>query len=57
LRGESFASFVHFTPGIYFDVTEQSRVLFGSRFYFETQIENADKNLFIIPFLQVDFVF
>lgn len=57
LRGESFASFVHFTPGIYFDVTEQSRILLGSRFYIETQIENADKNLFVIPFLQVDFIF
>ena len=57
LRGESFASFVHFTPGVYFDVTEQSRILVGSRFYFETQIKNSDKNLFVMPFLQVDFVF
>ena len=57
LRGESFASFVHITPGIYFNVTEESRILIGSRFYFETQIENADKTIFIIPFAQVDFNF
>jgi len=57
LRGESFASFVHLTPGIYFNVTDESRILIGSRFYFETQVENADKNIFIIPFAQVDFMF
>ena len=57
MRGESVASFVHFTTGVYFNVTDESRILIGSRFYFETQIENADKNMFIIPFAQVDFTF
>jgi len=54
-RGETTAGFVHFTPGIYFNFTEQSRLLIGARFYYETQLEEASKNLFILPMMQADF--
>jgi len=54
-RGETTAGFVHLTPGIYFNFTEQSRLLIGARFYYETQLNEATKNLFILPMMQVDF--
>ena len=54
-RGETTAGFLHFTPGIYFNFAEQSRILIGARFYYETQLNEATKNLFILPMMQVDF--
>lgn len=56
-RGETTAGFIHFTPGIYFNFTEQSRLLIGARFFYETQLEDATQNLFILPMMQVDFTF
>jgi len=54
-RGETTAGFLHFTPGIYFSIAEQSRILIGARFFYETQLEEATENLFILPMMQVDF--
>lgn len=54
-RGETTAGFIHFTPGIYFNFAEQGRILFGARVFYETQLEEASKNLFILPMMQVDF--
>jgi hypothetical protein len=54
-RGETTAGFLHFTPGIYFNFAEQGRILIGARFFYETQLNDASKNLFILPMLQVDF--
>ena len=54
-RGETTAGFLHFTPGIYFNFAEQSRILIGARFFYETQLKEATQNLFILPMLQVDF--
>lgn len=54
-RGETTTGFVHFTPGVYFNFAEQSRILIGARFYYETQLNEASKNLFILPMMQVDF--
>lgn len=56
-RGETTAGFAHFTPGIYFNLAEKSRILLGVRFYFETQLKNATKQTFILPLIQVDFSF
>jgi hypothetical protein len=56
-RGETTAGFVHFTPGIYFNITEKSRLILGVRFYFETQLKDATKQTFILPLMQVDFSF
>jgi hypothetical protein len=54
-RGETTAGFLHITPGIYFNIAEQSRLLIGARFFYETQLEDATQNLFILPMMQVDF--
>lgn len=55
LRGKATAGFINFTPGIYFFVGESNRVLLGSRFFLETQIDGADPTLFILPMIQFDF--
>ncbi|MFV1976183.1 MAG: hypothetical protein ACC651_10570, partial [Candidatus Scalindua sp.] len=54
-RCESTAGFINITPGIYFNIGENSRVLLGVRFYFETQLDNPSTSTFIFPMLQVDF--
>jgi len=54
-RGETTAGFIHFTPGIYFNLSEQSRIVFGTSFYFETQLINPTKTFFILPMMQADF--
>ena len=54
-RGSSTAGFVALTPGLYFNITEVTRVLAGCSFYIETQISDANPSLFIIPMMQVDF--
>ncbi|MFC2094804.1 hypothetical protein ACFLSH_04165 [Bacteroidota bacterium] len=56
LRGSTTAGFFNFTPGIYFFIGESNRILLGSRFFLETQIEGADPTLFILPMIQFDFV-
>ncbi len=55
LRGSSTAGFFNVTPGVYFYIAESSRVLLGTRFYIETQINDAEPTLFIFPMLQFDF--
>jgi len=55
-RGENTAGFFNFTPGVYFNINENSRVLLGCRFYFETQLKNPSSTTFIIPMLQADFM-
>ncbi len=54
-RGETTTGFIHFTPGVYFNAGEKSRIIFGARFFYETQLEDATQNLFILPMLQFDF--
>ena len=54
-RGSSTAGFIALTPGIYFNITEVTRVSTGCSFYIETLIDDANPNLFIIPMMQVDF--
>ena len=56
-RGSRTAGFIALTPGIYFNVTDVTRVAAGCSFYFETQINDANPNLFILPMMQVDFTF
>jgi hypothetical protein len=55
LRGKATAGFFSFTPGIYFFLGESNRILLGSRFFLETQIDGADPTLFILPMIQFDF--
>jgi hypothetical protein len=56
LRGKATAGFINFTPGIYFFLGESNRILLGSRFFMETQIDGANPTLFILPMIQFDFV-
>ncbi|MCW8804431.1 MAG: hypothetical protein OQK57_08545 [Ignavibacteriaceae bacterium] len=55
LRGESTFGFLQFTPGITFDLAENSRLLLGAGFYFITDFDNASAKTFILPMMQVDF--
>jgi len=55
LRGSSTAGFINFTPGVYFFLGKSNRILLGTHFYIETQIEGADPTLFILPMIQLDF--
>jgi hypothetical protein len=57
LRGTTTAGFINITPGVFFYLNDQTRCLVGSRFYIETQIGDANPNLFIMPMMQVDFSF
>jgi len=54
-RGSRTAGFIALTSGIYFNITEVTRVVAGCSFYFETQINDANPSLFILPMMQVDF--
>jgi len=54
-RGSSTAGFFNVTPGIYFMFGESSKILLGTRFYIETQINDAEPTLFIFPMMQFDF--
>ena len=54
-RGERKAGFFNFTPGIYFNLGENSRILLGTRFYIETQLESSNPKTFVLPMLQFDF--
>ena len=56
-RGETTAGFIHVASGIYFNVTEHSRIIIGARFFFETQLEDASAATFILPMMQADFRF
>jgi hypothetical protein len=55
LRGETTAGFINFTPGIFINIGESSRILFGTRFYFEQNINRANPKRFIMPMMQIDF--
>lgn len=55
LRGSSTAGFINLTPGVFFYLSDFSKVLVGTRFYIETQIGDANPQYFIMPMMQVDF--
>jgi hypothetical protein len=55
LRGESTSGFFNFTPGIYFFVGGSGRILFGTRFFFQTNDKTTKPSNFILPMVQFDF--
>lgn len=55
LRGESTSGFFNFTPGIYFFIGESGRILFGTRFFFQTNDKSTKPSNFILPIVQFDF--
>lgn len=54
-RGETTASFIHFTPGVYFNINEYSRILFGVKAFYELGLNDLSNNLLIVPMAQIDF--
>jgi hypothetical protein len=54
-RGESTAGFIHFTPGLHFKFDQWIRLIVGTRFFFEIQLDDATTKTFVLPMLQVDF--
>ena len=54
-RGQSTAGFIHFTPGLYFKFGQWIRLLLGTRFFFEIQLDDATTKTFFLPMMQVDF--
>ncbi len=54
LRGEANANVFNVSPGIYFDFTQDIRILIGSRIYFISEIEDLSKGVFLVPMLQFD---
>ena len=56
-RGESTASFLNLSSGIFINMTENSKIVLGVRLFKETQIEESSKSLFVLPVLQLDMNF
>ena len=56
-RGESTASFLNLSSGIFINMTENSKIVLGVRLLKETQIEETSKSLFVLPVLQLDMNF
>jgi hypothetical protein len=53
-RGEGTAAFLTITPGLYQDIADFGRIIFGVRMLKETQLESPDNSFFIVPVIQVD---
>ena len=56
-RGEATAGFFYFMPGLYLNITDNSRINAGIRILKETQIEASSNSTFIFPFFQYDISF
>ncbi len=56
-RGESTASFLNLSSGIFINMTENSKIVLGVRLLKETQIEETSISLFVLPVLQLDMNF
>lgn len=54
-RGEVSTTFLNFSPGIYFNITPQHRILIGARCLYELGFEKISKNFFVFPLAQIDF--
>jgi len=54
-RGESTTGFMHITPGLYFKFDQWIRLLVGTRFFFDIQLDDATTKTFILPMMQFDF--
>lgn len=56
-RGESMATYAEINPGIYLNLSENSRVIIGTRILYLTGLEDASKTTFISPMMQFDMRF
>ena len=53
-RGEASSSFLSFTPGVYLDFNEWSRLVLGGRFMYDVGLDNPSRNFFFQPVIQID---
>ncbi len=53
-RVQNSTTFFIVTPGAYVKLTDASRILFGGRFIFETEIKNSHPNLMFMPIVKID---
>jgi len=53
-REETTAGFLYINPGVYFNIGETGRLIIGSRILFETQIEESDNSVLVIPQIKFD---
>jgi hypothetical protein len=56
-RGESMATYAEINPGIFLNLSENSRVIVGTRILYLTGLEDASKTTFITPMMQFDIRF
>jgi hypothetical protein len=54
LRQKFMSTSIQITPGIYFDLDENMRLLVGGRVAIETEIEGISDPVLISPFVQID---
>jgi hypothetical protein len=57
LRGEATASYFTLTPGLFFRIGRSSRILLGVRCMFDSGLDDSTASTFILPMMQVDFMF
>lgn len=57
VRGEATISLLTAAPGIFFDISEWTRIIMGARLIYNTDFESASGKLFILPVLQIDMHF
>jgi len=53
-RGEAKAAFISISPGIYQNIGNMGRVIFGIKMMKETQLENSSESFLILPVVQFD---
>lgn len=54
-RGEVMSAFVSFTPGIFLEMTEWSRLVLGARLMYDFGLDSSSEQFLVLPVLQCDF--
>ena len=57
LRGSARVSYLVLSPGASFYVTEDIKLVFAAKYFFAGNIENVSHETFIVPSLQLEFLF
>lgn len=57
LRGDGSASFIGFSPGIYFDLDESTRLVTGVNILKEVELDNSSQSIFVSPMVQLNVIF
>lgn len=57
LRGTATAGYINITPGLFFRISNSSRILTAIRCLFDNGLDDATTSIFLIPMMQIDFLF